>query len=284
MLSQKFSYMECYSSESQEDASTPFFHVMQSIPEMEEMFRISGQKTRQCMECGKEEVRVDDTNISIYLDSNEDPINVSLQKKVEEWCNNLSSLEKKCECTIFNDGQFVEDMFEKGNVDVQDEMMTNTNHREKFEVHDLPTILYIRKQKVKNGNPGMDISESIEIEDKKYLLKSALLYTGNGYFGHWRTLSREKDMEHYVLYNDASEPVVLKPNEELDYLQLCSDFIYVLDEGPPKKKPIEIDKSLKASKDSDLGQNNKSEAISSLEEAFTKIMDRSGTAQINIYV
>merc|ERR1712203_1088241 len=174
----------------------------------------------------------------------------------------------------------------------------------------------IRKPMANKEYEDMEIQESLTINDTTYYLKTALLYTGSGSFGHWKVsisghylqlatdfiyvhdeglpkkkpieidknakdsesehnshhektqsevvksleeyfskmmdlngaLSREGETDlRYVLYNDASEPKPLKPNEELGYLQLATDFIYVHDEGLPKKKPIEIDKNAKDS-------------------------------------
>jgi len=140
---------------------------------------------------------------------------------------------------------------------------------------------------VKKEHEDMEIQESLTINGTSYYLKTALLYTGSGSFGHWRALSREGETAlRYVLYNDASEPKALKPYEELNHLQFATDFIYVQDEGPPKKKPIEIDKN---AKDSESVHNShyektQSEVVKSLEEYFSKLMDRNGAAQFNIHI
>jgi len=287
ILGEYYPYMECYSNEIQEDASTPFLHMVESIPNLVEKFQILGQKTRKCLMCGREEIFEDATNMSIYLGVDINEGLLSVQRKVDDWCNSLTEIEKKCECTIYKNDSAIQEMYKKGTIDLKEESMTNTAHEEKFEVVDVPKILYIRKPMANKDNEDMEIQESLTINDTTYYLKTALLYTGSGSFGHWRALSREGEIDlQYVLYNDASEPKQLKPNEELGYLQLATDFIYVQDEILPKKKPIEIDKNAKDSESvlDSYHQETKTEIVKSLEEYFSKMMDRNGAAQINIYV
>jgi len=150
ILGEYYPYMECYSNETQEDASTPFFHMIESIPNLVEKFRISGQKTRKCLECGREEIFGDATNMSIYLgeDANEDAL--SMQRKVDDWCNSLTQNEKKCECTIYKD-DVIEELYKKGTIDIKEESMTNTVYQEKFEVVDTPKNIVHKKT---NGEEG----------------------------------------------------------------------------------------------------------------------------------
>lgn len=68
---------------------------------------------------------------------------------------------------------------------------------------------------------GIKLMTSFSFKGFEYVLKSGMLYTGDGFGGHWRTLVRKKDGS-LLIFDDAKEPY----EGTLIDLELCTDLIF----------------------------------------------------------
>ena len=130
--------MDCYTTEGQEDAGIPFFHIIECIPDLFQKFQIFGRTIRKCLQCGKEEEHADDTNSSIYLSNGVSNKQESMQSRINGWCSSLSEFDKKCNCNVFKDDEAVQEMYKQGNVREDGRSVKSTKHQNMFEVVEPP--------------------------------------------------------------------------------------------------------------------------------------------------
>ena len=131
-LSENFPNVKSYRSDDQDDASTPFFHIVECLTNLCERFHTIIRKKHRCLECGREgEWREDSLWCQLICSGGKSE---HLQTKIDEWCNNTSELEKLCDCKLYINGIKV----------VNEKTVDNTRHEVVQDVIKASKLLYIR--------------------------------------------------------------------------------------------------------------------------------------------
>ena len=85
--------------------------------------------------------------------------------------------------------------------------------------------MHLKLRDFNTRNVPLNITQSFVINNTTYHLQSAMLYTGTGCRGHWRSLVKESD--RYIMYDDAQLPRHITLNELQTHLKNGTDFIYI---------------------------------------------------------
>ena len=215
-LAVKYSKTSCYQSNTQEDAGMSYLNIINCLPNLAEKFQIIAKTTLKCSACDNpSEERMDDSISWINLEYS-GPDRHELQQKIEEWCDQIEVIKKRCVCKKFINGKQIEE-----------KKVPSTEHSKRYEVVGVPQILYI---KIKNDEDGrkadINFSQFINMRGTRFSLQTAMIYGGNGLEGHWRSLIKET--VGFGLYSDAHQPKHLTSATALnDALRMSTDVIYV---------------------------------------------------------
>jgi len=96
-----------------------------------------------------------------------------------------------------------------------------TPHNNSFSIENSAKILNIKVKDRSLMESGIDITTGFHFKGFEYILKSAMLYTGDGLSGHWRSLINKKD-NSLVIFDDAKEPY----SGTLKDFEVGTDFIF----------------------------------------------------------
>ena len=93
-----------------------------------------------------------------------------------------------------------------------------------------PKILHIKTKTDELGRKArINFSESVNMIGLHYKLKSAMLYSGTGNQGHWRSLIKET--VGFGLYSDAHQPEHITSETALKLaLRMSTDVIYIAED------------------------------------------------------
>jgi len=217
-----------YAINQQEDAHEPFIDIVNCFPSVQANFNISIEKVRKCSECARESVLFDsDSNRMIGLTHfGRQP--VKLQHKIDEWCNERTEAEYRCQCKTT---PLHFDL-------VTDKAIPNTIQVITKRVVTVPKLLYIKTRMDRAEAVPITVSQTVMVNAVRYGLKSAMLYTGDAHTGHWRCLIKEG--EHFVLYDDAKNPRHIGTSELTSLLAKTTDLIYQSERDGPVEAHVEV--------------------------------------------
>ena len=160
----------------QHDAGEAYLSLLQCIPDSDDLCSLRLRKIRTCIECNNVQVREDNEEWCLMLNS-EEMAGKPLQVAVNEWCEATSRLEYECACKSQN---------RVNNSDNAE--MYYTSHREVFEITKSPVFLHIKaRDRATTGNTVKMLTKFF-FNGVEYVLKSGMLYTGTGEGGHWRCI------------------------------------------------------------------------------------------------
>ena len=211
---------QSYSTEEQNDAAQPFYHIIQCVPNLADKFNITATKLCTCLECGLETNTTDNT-ISFIDFSTIPRQGDDFQSNINQWCNRSEHLEKRCECTTHVNGQFIKN----------EQQRRSTKHQVSYQITGVPNLLYVKVRDLHRRYVSTNMAQSFVINNTTYHLKSSMLYTPGavwGKSGHWRCVVKESG--RYIMYDDAQQPTQISSNQLQAVLNDGSDFIYIAEE------------------------------------------------------